>query len=231
MNELINDLKNSIFNNSSDLIADYLEIGVDTQITNEIIKEVPIVKTLLAMFKIGKNIYDWNLLKNTEEFVQEFNRGEVDKEKIDKYKNELEKNSQKCEKEFGRVLLLLNKFIDKEKAFMLSRLFKAYVEEKINWKEFCEYSEIVDRLFINDLELLKKIKNQDVDIMKSREDVFRVERLYSLGLIGICWTKELTWQDVGEGHINSIRTINPLGEKFCDIVFIEDKKCFLKEEG
>ena len=168
-------------------------------------------------------MHDRNLLKNTLLFINGFNTGCIDKEKVDKYKTEIENNPKKCEEELGRVLLLLNRFIDKEKSIILSKLYKAYIYKKIDWNLFCECSDIVDRLFISDLKILKKIRNEDIDVMSTREDVFRVERLYSLGLIGISWNREPIWEEIGSGHINSVRTISELGIKFCNIILSEEE--------
>ena len=100
---------------------------------------------------------------------------------------------------------------------MLAKIFKAYVEKEINWNEFCEFSEIVNRLFIQDISILKGIKDKNIDIMNNHEDEFRVERLYSLGLIGLSFSP-VTYNDLKNGHINSGRNISPLGRKLCDII-------------
>jgi len=57
--------------------------------------------------------------------------------------------------------LLLNNFIDIKKSIMLSRIFKAYINEKINWNTFCDYAEVINRIFMEDVELLLKIYNDE----------------------------------------------------------------------
>ena len=44
---------------------------------------------------------------------------------------------------------------------MLSRIFKAYINEKINWNTFCDYAEVINRIFMEDVELLLKIYNDE----------------------------------------------------------------------
>lgn len=217
MDKLIEDFEKSLFNNIGELTYDYAELGIDSIITNDMLKDIPIVRSFIGILKIGKNIHDRNLLKQSLNFIQEFNIGDINQEKLEKYRKEIEENSKKAEKEIGRVLLLLNIFIDKEKSIMLAKIFKAYVEEKINWNEFCEFSEIVNRLFIQDISILKGIKDKNIDIMNNHEDEFRVERLYSLGLIGLSFSP-VTYNDLKNGHINGGRNISPLGRKLCDII-------------
>ena len=217
MDKLTDDFKKSLFNDSIDIIEDYTEIGIDSFIEEGILKEIPFVKSIVSMLKIGKNIHDRNLLKQTLTFIKEFNSGNISKDKLIAYKSTIENNPQKCEEELGRVLILLNSYVDREKSIMLARLYKSYVMQEINWHEFCEFSEIINRLFIQDIQILKGIKDKNIDIMNNREDEFRIERLYSLGLIGLSFNS-VTYGDLKNGHINSGRNISPLGRKLCEII-------------
>lgn len=217
MDKLTNDFEKSLFNDSVDIIGDYMEIGIDSFIEEGILKEIPFVKSIVSMLKIGKNIHDRNLLKQTLTFIKEFNSGNISKDKLVAYKSSIENNPKKCEEELGRILILLNNYVDREKSIMLARLYKSYVMQEINWHEFCEFSEIINRLFIQDIQILKGIKDKNIDIMNNREDEFRIERLYSLGLIGLSFNS-VTYGDLKNGHINSGRNISPLGRKLCEII-------------
>lgn len=217
MDKLTNDFEKSLFNDSVDIIGDYMEIGIDSFIEEGILKEIPFVKSIVSTLKIGKNIHDRNLLKQTLTFIKEFNSGNISKDKLVAYKSSIENNPKKCEEELGRILILLNNYVDREKSIMLARLYKSYVMQEINWHEFCEFSEIINRLFIQDIQILKGIKDKNIDIMNNREDEFRIERLYSLGLIGLSFNS-VTYGDLKNGHINSGRNISPLGRKLCEII-------------
>ena len=142
MDKLTEDFEKSLFNNSKEIIGEYIEVGIDSFINDGILKDIPIVNTIVAVLKVGKNIHDRNLLKQTLTFINEFNKNNITEEQLKNYKERIEKDRKKCEDELGRVLLLLNNFIDKEKSIMLSKLFKAYVSQLLNWNDFCEYSEI-----------------------------------------------------------------------------------------
>ena len=183
MDQLTEDFEKSLFTNTKDILEDYMEVGIDALINNDVIKEIPIVKTIAAVLKVGKNIYDRNLLKQTLTFINEFNKNDISQEELDKYREQIEKDNKKCEEELGRVLLLLNKFIDKEKSIILAKLYKAYIKKIITWDEFCEYSEITNRIFIQDLKILKDIYNRKI-IDDKGNNKFRIERLYNTGLVG-----------------------------------------------
>ncbi len=216
MDKLAEDFKKSLFNDSNEALSDYLEVGIDFFINDGILKDIPIVKTIVTVLKVGKNIHDRNLLKQTLTFINEFDKNNISDEQLKNYKERVENDSKKCEEELGRVLLLLNGFIDKEKSIMLAKLFKAYIKQLISWNEFCEYSEIVNRIFIQDLKILKDIYNK-VIIDDTGSNKFRIERLYSTGLVG--WNPKVMFsfgeQEITENKVN----INMLGKKFVEIVF------------
>ncbi len=216
MDKLTEDFEKSLFNDSKETLMDYVEVGIDCFINDGILKEIPIVETIVSVLNVGKNIHDRNLLKQTLTFISEFNNNSISRERLEKYKLKMENDTKKCEEELGRVLLLLNNFIDREKSLMLAKLFKSYINEKINWDEFCEYSEIVSRIFIQDLKILKDIYNK-VIIDDTGSDKFRIERLYNTGLVG--WNPKVMFsfgeQEITENKVN----INMIGKKFVEIVF------------
>lgn len=217
MDNLTEDFEKSLFNDSKEILADYIEVGIDSFINDGVLKDIPIVNTIVTVLKVGKNIHDRNLLKQTLTFINEFNNNDISEEKISKYKESIESDHRKCEEELGRVLLLLNEFIDKEKSVMLSKLFKAYISKIIDWNEFCEYSEIISRLFIQDINLLKSIYEKTITDTSRINDLFRVERLNSLGLIGLSM-KSIMVYGANQSRQDSYLTINNNGKKFIDII-------------
>ena len=221
MDKLVDDFEKSLFNSSKDVISDYLEIGIDSLMNEGILKEIPIVNTIVGVLKIGKNVHDRNLLKQTLTFINEFNNNKISRDKLEQYKITIESNPKRSEEELGRILLLLNNFIDKEKSIMLAKIFKAYIEKIINWNEFCEYSEIINRLFIQDINLLNMIYDGKVSDTTNRGDIYRVERLNSLGIIGISFksTRITTINGVQqENRQDSYLSMNSNGRKFMNII-------------
>ena len=114
-------------------------------------------------------------------------------------------------------MLLLNKFIDKEKSMILAKLFKAYILKILDWSEFCEFSGIVNRLFIQDLNLLEMIYKGMISDTSNRNDMFRVERLNSLGLIGLSM-KSIMVYGQNQSRQDSYLTISDIGKKFMDVI-------------
>ena len=103
---------------------------------------------------------------------------------------------------------------------MISKLFKAYVKQEITWNEFCEYSEIINRLFIQDFSFLKEIYLGRVNDTTDRNDIYRVERLNSLGIIGMSFksSRISTINGVMNNRQDSYLTMNNNGKKFMNII-------------
>ncbi len=215
MDKLTNEFKDSLICNTEDVFKDCLELGIDNFIEDGILKDIPIVNSIVSGLKIAKNIYDRNLLKQTLTFIKELNNGTINKEKLIAYRSTIENNTRKCEEELGRVLLYLNMFIDEKKSVMLAKLFKAYIGQIITWNEFCEYFEIINRIFLEDLLILKYIK-EGAKYKGKDGDNFRVERLYSLGILGNIMFAD--YEKLKENIIEG-RVLNSIGKKICNIIF------------
>lgn len=214
MDKLLIDFKDSVFEDNIEIVNDYAEIGIDSFIEEGILKEIPVVNTIVSGLKIAKNIYDRNLLKQTLAFLNEFNSNKIDRRKIEKYKKSIEKDKKKLENELSRVLIILNMNLDKEKSIILAKLYKARINEDIKWEEFIEFTEITNRLFLADLELLKVMWKKDYNSYKKNpEDKFRVERIYSLGIIGNIFPTAIEVY-----HLHG-KILNELGKKYCKIIF------------
>lgn len=81
-NSIITEFNNSLIIDSSDLIQDYMEIGIDRIFENEIFKQIPFIKTLLGVVKIRKDLSQRKFTKNLIIFLNELNSGTIDREKL-----------------------------------------------------------------------------------------------------------------------------------------------------
>ena len=216
MDRLTQDFANSLIVSAEDGIKDCIELGIDSFIKDGTLKEFPIVSNIVSGFKFAKNIYDRNLLKKTLTFIDELNKGTLSRDELIAYQSTILNNPKRCEDELGRVMIYLNSFIDDEKSIMLAKLYKAYIKELIKWDEFCEYAEITNRIFIQDLKILKDIYNK-VIVDDTGPNKFRIERLYSTGLVG--WNPKVMFsfgeQEITENKVN----ISKKKKKFVEIVF------------
>lgn len=214
MDEMITSFRESLFDpRVTDAVMDIVEMGIDTVLVDGVLKEIPFVKTIVALGQFAKNIHDWNLLKQTMEFINSLNRNAISPQKIEEYKNGLLANPQKAEKELSRVMLILNRTIDDEKSRMLARLYLSYIDGRINWPKFCELGEVIERIFIGDIELVIKLSGNTEEV-KYGQVGYPGDRLISTGLVQNPTTMSKPGEKIVAGS-NLIMMLSELGQDFC----------------
>lgn len=182
MSELVPALKETLFSQNYEIVAEYAEIGIDALLDNEVLKEIPVVGTLSSLCKIGYNLHERNLIKQTLAFITEFNSNSISQEKLDEHREKLEGNPKEAEKELSRVLIILGKQVDQIQSQVLGSFYAAYIKGAISWKKFCELSEANRRMFISDYQILFEAAINDGLKIQNRE-LYQVDRLISLGLL------------------------------------------------
>ena len=217
MNEIVPKFNDSLVIDSSDIVCDYLELGIDSILENNGLKEIPIIKTFISIGKITNNIRERNLMKNLAIFLNELNSGSIDKEKLNKHKEKLKQDRKKAEKELGRVLIILEQTIDNIKSSILGKLYKAYINQEIDWNLFIEYTEITNRLYVNDLNVLSLIFKKQLSDTSNRNDLYKIERLNSLGIINLA-PMSIFIGSTGSRQ-DSYVTMNSIGEVYASIIF------------
>ena len=187
MEKLIPAFEQSVFNDIfTDSIVDIAEVGIDSILKDGLLKNLPIINILLGTTRTVKNIYERNMLKNTALFLNELNAQKIDTSKLQAFKERITDESVK-EQELGRVLILLNQYVDNIKSVILGKLFFKYVNQEYDWDKFCELSDILNRLFLNDLFWLSDITNSENEIATYHiyKIPYNIKRLESLGLVEI----------------------------------------------
>lgn len=183
MDILIPSFKSSLFDPAlCDAINNILELGIDSIIDNDLLKNLPIVNLVIGTLKTGQNLRERNLLRQTVTFIKTFNDNSISPDKLSKHRQLLDLNPSLAEEELGRVLLLLDENIDLKKSQILSRLYGGYINNDFCWNKFCELSEIVRRIFITDLSLLNNIYSGNIHETTQCKH-YQAERLISLGLL------------------------------------------------
>lgn len=172
----------SIFEPLPDIGTDYFEIGLDSILDAGPLQEIPIVKTLVAVCKVGMNWNERNMLRQLFAFIQELNSGDIAPEKIKKHKEKIENDPQQFEKELGRITRIINEQLDLLPSKVLGAIYRSYIGQEINWDKFCELSEVNRRIFTNDYKVLAQL-NWSGAKQPGTGALYQLDRLVSVGLI------------------------------------------------
>lgn len=221
MNDLVPALQESLFSSAFENIgSDLLEIGIDSILHDGLLKDIPIVSTILGAGKVAQNVHDRNLAKQTAVFVNTFRTQGIISTEIEKHVEKLLNNSKLLEQELGRVLIMLNENIDVVKSVYEAKFYAAFVKQHILWEDFCELCDITKRLFVSDIRKLKEafINGGVKDGMKL---TYQYERLISVGLL----TNEARLSgggifiDMDDTEPTMLLELSPVGEMFCNIIW------------
>lgn len=206
MESLVPSLRESLFSPTYELTGELLEVGIDALIDNEALKAIPVVNTISAFCKVGYNLHERNLIKQTLSFIEGFNSGSIDSEQLEKHSQELQNNPKKQEKELGRVIIILGKHIEEIQSKILGSFYLTYIKGAISWEKFCELSEANQRMFVNDYAILHEAINYGGIAINKRE-LYQVDRLVSLGLLQYKSRPEgMPWSHLGHTDKDIVAT-------------------------
>lgn len=187
--EVVKSAAQTLFDsNIKDISMEYLEVGIDSIIENDLLKELPIVKTVHSVVKVSMAIKEKFFLKKFLAFIKEFNSGSVEEKEIDMRKNAIQNNEQWIYKEIEYLVIYIENLDSIEKARVLAVLYCNYISKKINWERYSQYTEIVNRMFSYDINMLKVFYryNQTIKNDESKGffyDLTSYNRLIGLGLM------------------------------------------------
>lgn len=184
---------------SADVFADYVEIGIDSLLDDSIIKEIPVIKTVNSVFKIGKSINTAFFYKKLITFLVNMNDiGIEERERfIERYV--------KDDKDFSEKLLyVIDKLDENKKSEYLAKIFKCYGKGSIDYSTFRRFCIILTNIYIEDIKFLQN------NIDKEFGGVSAIA-LMNVGLaINNCLA------NAEEMQTENIYCISKLGERFCN---------------
>ena len=138
----------------SGIAGEYVELGLDALVEDGLFKDIPIVSTAVAVYRIGKSIRERHHIAKLISFLNEFNKRIADEEKRAKYRQKFISNETFRNQELEYILLLTDRYISFDKPQMLAKLYLSYLDDEIIWQEFTMYAEVVDRFLMLDCNTL-----------------------------------------------------------------------------
>lgn len=174
-------LEDSMNSEINAVISDLVEIGLDSVLDEGVLKEVPFISTAVSVYRIGRSISERHYIKKLLVFLKSVNEKTVDEEKRWLYIQNISKDPNKRSKELEYVLVIMDRYVGYDKPVMLAKLYLAFLEGILIWKEFAAYAEITDRFIIGDYELLMSESGEySTTYNDYNESLFR---LVALGLV------------------------------------------------
>lgn len=145
-NELVKVIKDKEFQGIS---KDLVETAIDTKIPESLLKDIPLLSTIIGVFNTISNVKDRLFVKKLLTFLYELKS--IEQDKIVEQIIALEDNNKYKTKVGEKLLYIIDKCEDPDKASMTGSLFKSYLETKIDYNEFLLGTNAIERTPLPDL--------------------------------------------------------------------------------
>lgn len=136
----------ALVSNNFDIAHDYAEIGLDSFVNDDILKEIPIVKTVVGIVKSGLKVKEIFFTKKILTFLKEFHSGKLPDEKFEKFQNEFNKDEKYRKKVLQEIMIFNDNFVQVEKSQVFANLFAAHLNEAFGWDDFVNLSYCLNQL-------------------------------------------------------------------------------------
>ena len=137
-----------------DLAADAAEQALDTFLTEGPLKEIPIFKYFLTVWRAAPQIRDLLLAKKIAKFLKPLR--DIPKTEREEFIHRLEKEPEFQRDVGAHLLLVIDRLDNMSKPQLLAGAFRAYIESTISWQQFQDLAVVVDRCVVGDLVHLKE---------------------------------------------------------------------------
>lgn len=134
------------------LSGDISEAVIDSILKDGLLKEIPIIGTVVGLFKVGISFRDRNYLKKIYKFL--FELKDISQKDREEFSKSISASSKKVNDFFEKLLYLIDRLDDIEKAEIVGKLFSSLIKEKIKVDDFLRIASMIDKAFIGDLKYL-----------------------------------------------------------------------------
>ena len=180
---------------ATELLADYGEIGLDAVTTAEVLKEVPVLGTLIKLGKIGSSIRDYRFAKSLYTFLLALNKtSDSDRVAFSARMND----DKKVKEKVGEILItFIDRFDESEKTEMLAKAFQAFLQSAIDLPIFIRMGRSIDRCMCSDLEKIPDDTNPTTSLGDSVFDLagcglIEIRGVPTIGAVGTPTSYQLT---------------------------------------
>lgn len=182
------------------------EVIIDGVLDDGILKDIPILGTIVGIGKVAKNVNESLFLKKLIYFISEIT--ETDAVERNKLISEID-NSKKYRVKVGEKLLyIIDKCEDHSNSEYVAKMFNAFLNSELSYRDFLRSASIIQKILITDLEDFISAKSYEIEkIFDSEWREYIGDFESSLINMGLCISK------VGELKVKEHALSSYLDEK------------------
>jgi len=179
-------ISNSLLDNISDpnlgnTLSDVAEIAIDSIIDDGLLKDLPIIGSIVNISKATVSIRDKIFTKKILIFLKGLDSCPI--KKREEFLKKISTNLKKKEKLGETLIVILDRLNDMNKSVIIANLFKAFIEENLTYQEFTKISNIVSNVQLDDLQFMRNNKKPMMELPKDILEYLAMNGLMNIGLI------------------------------------------------
>lgn len=163
------------------------ETITDSLLNDGLLREIPIIGTIVGLTKVSFHMSERLLINKILSFLSEIK--DIDVEKRNRLISEIENSDKKRIRVGEKLLYILDKCDDHITAKYLAIVFAAFLNQELSYSEFLRCSNIIQKLFINDLELFINTEVPNIEMSVDSHGSGFSDFQNSLITSGICATE------------------------------------------
>ncbi|AOT08751.1 hypothetical protein [Pseudoalteromonas luteoviolacea] len=156
--------------------AGLAEVALDSLLEKGVLKDIPIIGSILGLGKAAVTIKDQLFLKKLITFLSETST--VDVEKRNEVISKIESSGKYRVSVGEKLLYIIDRCDDFEKAELVSKVFSAFLNNKMTYDQFLRCTVAIDKVFLTDL---YEFINSEWDSI----DIADEPNLLNTGLVGV----------------------------------------------
>jgi hypothetical protein len=142
--------KTLINSDLQDVTVELAEISLDSLLKEGILKEVPILSTIIAFSKTALNVQDHLFLKKIIHFISEIKT--IPLKDRQKMIDEIDKSHKYKIKVGEKLLYIIDKTEDHKSAEIIAKMFVGFLKGKMDYNNFLKGAAIINNISYDDLE-------------------------------------------------------------------------------
>lgn len=184
--------------------VDISEIAIDTVLKDGLLKDIPVVNTIISLSKFSANIQDKLFLKKILTFLNSLK--DISPKKRKEMIEKIDESKEYRIKVGEKLLYIIDSCDDYEISELIGILFQSYIEEKITYDDFLKASSVLNKLSISDFKWFTKERSHH------NFDLGDVGDLISSGLFELSY-EQLDVRVMEEDDYKMLRE-NPNADKY-----------------
>jgi len=188
-----------------DILTDLGEVGLDRFIDEGVLNDIPLLGSLVKIYKSGKNVKEYLFAKKVEAFLD--NLSDFTSDEVEKFNSEIDSDPEYKSRVAEHITLILDRLDDIEKSELLAKAFSSFINGTIDFDKFRRIARAIERCIIDDLNTVHNFERAN----DAHNDI-----TYDLAACGLISLVQLPLIQGPEAH--PTYKITEFGELFVDVV-------------